>query len=215
MLTYITIVLFIIILFFDYQYKNHNLVLPSKEHMHGGGGGGSRGSNLSELNNDTLADSMSDVLTDVSLTQNRAEKKTSDEIQDVIGSMYDPPFKPDIEGYKAGIEGYTSYNNFSFAMSNSPPLSINNSTNTNQSGSPYYKQNFQNFTKFGKIPPNPVATTCFLDFDCVNYPYNSDERNGNVCKRCVPNPLKQNYDKSATYVMGREAGMPRQIRKIF
>jgi hypothetical protein len=206
MLTYIIIILFIIVLFFDYQYKTSSvksdfieskdivetkdMVKNIKENMRGGlGGGGIRGSNLYDLNNNTLSQDMS-------------------EETDIIKSVYEPPTKNNMEGFK-GIETYTSYNNFSFAMSNTPPLSINNSVNLRK------PINYGNFTKFGKIPPNPVATTCFLDFNCSNYPYDVDERSENVCKRCIPHPLKQNYDKSATYVMGREAGLPRQIRKIF
>jgi len=222
MIIYIAIVLFIIIIFLDFQYRQNNVIIPPQmqEGMHSGGGGhlsagqaiGSRtsgGPNLAELNNNTL--SQDDSLSQVQAQVNWEEKKRNEEIQDLMGSVYEPPTESNIEG----IEGYTSYNNFSYAMSKTPPLSVSNSTNTHQQRPAIYTQNFHDFSKFGKIPPDPVATTCFLDFGCVNYPYSEDERNGNVCKRCIPNPMRQNYDQPQTYVMGREAGLPRQIRGVF
>ena len=76
--------------------------------------------------------------------------------------------------------------------------------------------NYRDFTIIGKLPPDPIGDSCHLDFGCTNFPYDVDDINGNVCRRCDPNAINKNYNQldKPIYVMGREAGRPRQYRRI-
>ena len=203
MLSYITIILFIIILFLDYQYKNKTFNL---EKMHGEGGM-SIGSRTSSpvLSGDSINPGEVSPTTPIE-DEARKIQEGNIGITDVIRSVYEPPTK-------SNIEGYTEYRDSSYTTSNSMPP--RNSVNTVQVGTPYYRKGFGNFGRIGKVPPSPVATTCYLDFGCAGNPYDVDGKNESVCKRCIPDPLKQKYAKDQTYVMGRAAGRVRQITGIF
>jgi len=241
MLTYFIIILFIIVLFLDVHYKKSHPLFgtPSiasslRENLHGGGqenlhGGGQAISSRSagpvlagsgESNLGTAEAVPSSLVAhkkqrgfhndplEEEVNQIQGENK---EIFDVIRAVYQPPAHNNIEG---GIrEKYTEYSPkmSDTSLNSSPP----NASITNMKK--LYGGSFQgNPSKIGKLPPDPIASTCYLDFDCVGYPYDSvDDRNGNVCKKCIPND-KLNYgNESPTYVMAREAGRVRQVRNVF
>ena len=77
-------------------------------------------------------------------------------------------------------------------------------------------KNFGNFNIIGKFPTIPIEESCYLDFDSTNFPYDIDEKNQSVSRKCNPNAINKNYNDLSMplYVMSRTAGRPRQIRQI-
>ena len=90
-----------------------------------------------------------------------------------------------------------------------PPYStnaINFSTNASQGSI-----QFSNFTTNGLTPPFVKCNSCDLQFDCTNYPYNSSDKNGNVCTKCFE---KVYMDNNNMPVFARSVGKPRTCRKL-
>ena len=76
--------------------------------------------------------------------------------------------------------------------------------------------NFGNFGIIGDYPAIPVADNCQLDFNCTNFPYESDDKNVSVCRRCNGSIFKnyniKGYEPLDVYA--RATGKPRQSRNI-
>lgn len=76
---------------------------------------------------------------------------------------------------------------------------------------------FGNFGTIGDFPSIPICNSCGLEYNCVNYDYQStDDLNMNVCRKCEKNGTFKNYGnlKKPLYVYARSAGRPRQCRLI-
>jgi len=76
--------------------------------------------------------------------------------------------------------------------------------------------NFGNFGIIGSFPAIPICNSCGLEFGCTGFPYDSDDKNETVCRKCRANSLHKNYTNlnEPIYVYARSAGRPRQCRRI-
>lgn len=87
-----------------------------------------------------------------------------------------------------------------------PPYStnaVNISTNKNL--------NFKNFTTNGITPPFLKCPSCNLQYQCTDYPYNVDEKNGNVCHTCSE---KISYNSNNFPVYAKAVGQPRICKNL-
>lgn len=71
--------------------------------------------------------------------------------------------------------------------------------------------NFSNFGTNGVTPPFLKCPSCSLQFDCSNYPYDVDDKNGNVCTKCYE---KVFLDNNNMPVYSRAAGKPRICKNL-
>ena len=76
--------------------------------------------------------------------------------------------------------------------------------------------NFGNFGIIGAFPAIPICDSCGLEFGCAVYPYESDDHNETVCRKCSGSGLNKNYSdlSKPINVYARSAGKPRQCRQI-
>jgi len=71
--------------------------------------------------------------------------------------------------------------------------------------------NFKNFGTNGITPPFLKCSSCNLQFDCSNYPYEVDDKNASVCTRCTD---KVSLDNNNLPVYAKSAGKPRVCRNL-
>ena len=71
--------------------------------------------------------------------------------------------------------------------------------------------NFRNFTTNGVTPPFLKCPSCSLQFQCTDYPYNTDDKNGNVCHKCNE---KISFNNNNFPVYARSVGRPRVCRNL-
>jgi hypothetical protein len=87
-----------------------------------------------------------------------------------------------------------------------PPYSTNAvNINSNQN------LNFKNFGTNGITPPFLKCSSCNLQFDCSNYPYDVDDKNASVCTKCTE---KVSLDNNNLPVYAKSAGKPRVCRNL-
>jgi hypothetical protein len=70
---------------------------------------------------------------------------------------------------------------------------------------------FKNFGTNGITPPFLKCPSCNLQFDCSNYPYDVDDKNGSVCTSCFQ---KVSLDNNNMPVYARANGKPRICRDL-
>lgn len=88
-------------------------------------------------------------------------------------------------------------------------LKTNTYANTNSSINFNNKNiNFKNFTTDSQTPPYLKCSLCKLDFDCVDYPFETDNNHQNVCHKCNNNVCMNNF------VYAKSAGKPRVCRSL-
>ena len=73
------------------------------------------------------------------------------------------------------------------------------------------KINFKNFGTHGITPPFVKCPMCELQFDCSNFPYNIDDKNGSVCTKCNE---KLAFDENNVPIYARSNGKPRACRNL-
>ncbi len=91
-----------------------------------------------------------------------------------------------------------------------PPItsnSVNLSTNSLNSA----HAQFSNFATNGTTPPFIKCPSCELQFNCSNYPYQTDDKNMNVCSNCITK-IYSNDDNQP--VFARANGRPRVCRNL-
>ena len=71
--------------------------------------------------------------------------------------------------------------------------------------------NFKNFGTNGTTPPFLKCTTCNLQFQCSDYPYEVDDKNQNVCHNCYE---KISYNNINFPVYAKSVGKPRVCRNL-
>jgi hypothetical protein len=71
--------------------------------------------------------------------------------------------------------------------------------------------NFKNFGTNGVAPPFLKCSSCNLQFDCSNYPYEVDDKNASVCTTCNE---KVSLDKNNMPVYAKAAGKPRVCKNL-
>ena len=71
--------------------------------------------------------------------------------------------------------------------------------------------NFKNFGTNGITPPFLKCSSCNLQFDCSNYPYEVDDKNASVCTRCTD---KVSLDNNNLPVYAKSVGKPRVCRNL-
>lgn len=105
---------------------------------------------------------------------------------------------------------------FDHSDANSQPYNRSKSAMNTHMAKGIHPRNFRDFGIIGKIMPDPVVDSCYLDFGCTNYVYDADEKNENVCRRCNTNAINKNYNEldRPLYVMARSAGRPRVPRQV-
>lgn len=88
-----------------------------------------------------------------------------------------------------------------------PPYStnaVNINTNPNT-------LNFKNFGTNGITPPFLKCSSCNLQFDCANYPYDVDDKNASVCTSCF-NKISLNNENYPVYA--KAVGRPRLCQNL-
>lgn len=91
-------------------------------------------------------------------------------------------------------------------------LHVSNPVNTSSSINFNNKNlNFKNFSTDSANPPYLKCSLCKLDFNCVDYPYQVDNLNENVCHKCTNNvsSTKMNFP-----VYAKSVGRPRICRNL-
>jgi hypothetical protein len=71
--------------------------------------------------------------------------------------------------------------------------------------------NFKNFGTNGITPPFLKCSSCNLQFDCSNYPYEVDDKNANVCTSCF-NKISLNDNNYPVY--SKAVGRPRLCQNL-
>jgi len=71
--------------------------------------------------------------------------------------------------------------------------------------------NFKNFGTNGITPPFLKCSSCNLQFDCSNYPYEVDDKNATVCTTCYE---KVSLNNNNYPVYARAAGKPRVCKNL-
>jgi len=71
--------------------------------------------------------------------------------------------------------------------------------------------NFKNFGTHGITPPFVKCPVCDLQFDCSNFPYDVDDKNGSVCTKCNE---KLAFDDNNVPIYARSNGKPRACRNL-
>lgn len=77
--------------------------------------------------------------------------------------------------------------------------------------SPNKNLNFRNFGTNGITPPFLKCPSCSLQFQCTDYPYEVDEKQGNVCHKCSQ---KVSFNNNNFPVYARGVGKPRVCRDL-
>jgi hypothetical protein len=77
--------------------------------------------------------------------------------------------------------------------------------------SPNKNLNFRNFTTNGITPPFLKCTSCNLQYQCSDYPYEVSDKNESVCHNCFE---KISYNSLNYPVYGRAVGKPRVCRNL-
>ena len=70
---------------------------------------------------------------------------------------------------------------------------------------------FKNFGTNGITPPYLKCSSCNLQFDCSNYPYDVDDKNATVCTTCNN---KVSLDNNNYPVYSKAVGRPRLCQKL-
>ncbi len=93
-----------------------------------------------------------------------------------------------------------------------PPITTN-SVNLHLNTQPpnYAHTQFSNFTTNGYYPPFLKCSSCNLQYNCSDYPYEVDEKNMNVCSNCLE---KINLNDLNMPVYARANGRPRQCKDL-
>lgn len=71
--------------------------------------------------------------------------------------------------------------------------------------------NFKNFSTDSITPPYLKCSTCKLDFNCADFPYEVDDKHKNVCHKCNEKLCNNNYNFP---IYAKEAGRPRVCRNL-
>jgi len=71
--------------------------------------------------------------------------------------------------------------------------------------------NFKNFGTNGITPPFLKCPSCNLQYDCSNYPYDVDDKNGSVCTKCYE---KVSLNNNNYPVYSKGVGKPRVCRNL-
>jgi hypothetical protein len=71
--------------------------------------------------------------------------------------------------------------------------------------------NFKNFGTDGVVPPYMKCPMCQLQFDCTSYPYNVNQKEGNVCTTCMDRIY---LDEHNFPVLARTNGRPRVCKNL-
>jgi cbb3-type cytochrome oxidase subunit 3 len=71
--------------------------------------------------------------------------------------------------------------------------------------------NFKNFGTNGIIPPFLKCSSCELQYNCTNFPYDADDKNMSVCQKCY---TKTYCNANNEPVYAKSAGKPRVCRNL-
>ena len=71
--------------------------------------------------------------------------------------------------------------------------------------------NFKNFGTNGITPPFLKCSSCNLQFDCSNFPYEVDDKNTSVCTSCF-NKISLNNENYPVYA--KAVGKPRVCKNL-
>ena len=77
--------------------------------------------------------------------------------------------------------------------------------------SPNKNLNFRNFTTNGITPPFLKCPSCNLQFECTDYPYHVDQKQGNVCHTCFE---KVSLNNNNFPVYAKAVGQPRICKNL-
>jgi len=77
--------------------------------------------------------------------------------------------------------------------------------------SPNKNLNFKNFGTNGITPPFLKCPSCNLQYQCSDYPYDIDEKHGNVCHKCFE---KVSFNNNNFPVYAKSVGRPRVCRDL-
>ena len=88
----------------------------------------------------------------------------------------------------------------------SPPYTTN-AVNINSNSN----MNFKNFGTNGITPPFLKCSSCNLQFDCSNYPYEVDDKNASVCTSCHD---KISVNNNNYPVYAKAVGKPRLCKNL-
>lgn len=77
--------------------------------------------------------------------------------------------------------------------------------------SPNKNLNFKNFGTNGITPPFLKCPSCNLQYQCSDYPYDIDEKHGNVCHKCFE---KVSFNNNNLPVYAKSVGRPRICRDL-
>lgn len=77
---------------------------------------------------------------------------------------------------------------------------------------PNYRD-FKNFAAYTPFPINDYPDNCQMDFNCSNYPYDSNDMHASVCRRCTDGVNSLRLHR-ATHVQGRSVGRPREVVRL-
>lgn len=113
-------------------------------------------------------------------------------------------------------EGFTNKepisNNINQPYFEENKLKVNNFVSTNAAVNLNNKNlNFKNFTTDAMNPPYLKCSNCKLEFGCVDFPYEVDDKNQSVCHKCDKNLCNYNMNYP---VYGKAAGRPRVCRNL-
>lgn len=71
---------------------------------------------------------------------------------------------------------------------------------------------FKNFGTNGEFPPYLKCSSCSLQFDCSNYPYEISDKNQSVCTNCIEKIYMDPYYNVKVYA--RSNGRPRSCKNL-
>ena len=93
-------------------------------------------------------------------------------------------------------------------------LKVSNPVYTNNAINLYQKKNinFKNFSTDSVNPPYLKCSLCKLDFNCVDFPYNVDDKYSSVCHKCSLNKLNLNNMNFPVYA--KSAGRTRICKNL-
>lgn len=91
-------------------------------------------------------------------------------------------------------------------LKNSHPISTVNAINFNNKN-----LNFKNFSTDSINPPYLKCSNCKLDYNCVDYPFEVDHKNENVCHKCF---LNKSCEINNIPVYAKSVGRTRTCRYL-